>query len=285
MLRDFEYVRPTSLPDAIALSKQHNGRARFLGGGTDLIANIKNELVEPDVLIDLKGIAELRKVVLDSNGAFIGAGVTITEIINNAELERAFPPLVEACKRLASYQVRNRATMVGNICNASPCANTVPALCVLGASVAVYDGSTTAYVPVQDFIVGVKKTALPAGALVTGVRVPATPADARGGFMEKTRIKGPDIGSASVACLVSKSTGTVRLALASLSPRPVVLDFGAQFAAADVPFDKKIEAALAVVERSISPITDVRSTAEHRMAIAKAYTKRLLTQLWEDSRS
>ena len=279
MLPNFTFERPETLEQAVHIAVAHTGHYSFLGGGTDLISNMKHNLIKPEVVVDLKIIDGLKKLELNNDGLYIGAAVTVTELIE-FEGAQKFPPLVEAAKHLGSLQIRNRATVGGNICNASPCANTVTPLVVLGALVDIVgpDGKRT--VAMKDFIIGVKKTVLQPGELVVAIRIPKLPDDAKGGFLEKGRVKGPDIGSANVSCLVSRKAKIVRVCYGSLATTPKVLECGEILDRTDI--DVAIEEVAEKVKDVINPISDQRSTRQYRMVIAEVYTKRLLKALVQE---
>lgn len=281
MLPKFTYFSPNTIQEALEIASEYSGRYSFLAGGTDLISNMKHEMVNPDAVISLKNLAELSRFELTGKGLFIGASVTITEIVERPETA-AFPPLVAACLKLGSLQVRNRGTIGGNISNASPCANTITPLCVLGALVHMSSLKGERIVPIEAFLTGVKKTLLQDGELVTGITLPIQPEDARGGYMEKTRVKGPDISSASVSCLLSKKSKQARICLGSLAPVPKVIDCSDVMFNSAMSFDEKMEQILSQVRSVINPITDQRSTREYRIEIAQVYTRRILSSLFQE---
>ncbi|PKP54766.1 hypothetical protein CVT91_18350 [Candidatus Atribacteria bacterium HGW-Atribacteria-1] len=136
ILRKFEYLRPDSIKETISILSQHGERARILSGGTDLIVEMRDKIIQPEYLVDIKAIPQLNRITYNKqDGLNIGATVTLNEISNSKVVQTHYPILVKACKTVGSYQVRNRATLVGNICNASPAADTAPPLLVLEAKV------------------------------------------------------------------------------------------------------------------------------------------------------
>ena len=281
MLSDFSYYRPETIEEAYMIASKYPDTYSYIAGGTDLLSSINNGIKNPKHIVDIKKIKSMFDFEETKDGLFIGAAVT-ANVFLESDFVTSYPPLAESLAHLASYQIRNRATIVGNICNASPCANTITSLCVLGAEVIIYTGKDQRTVLVEDFIKGVKKTDLKLFEIIVGLRIPKQFKDVRGGFLEKTRVKGPDIGSANVACLVAQSKSMVRVGLGSLSPAPIVLDFSELFGDNSIPFENKIERVLDEVEKNIKPITDIRSTQDYRTVIAKVYTKRLITALWKE---
>jgi carbon-monoxide dehydrogenase medium subunit len=283
MISDYTYYRPETIGQAFEIaSKLPPESYNYIAGGTDLMPGIQHGLKNPSHVIDVKRIPELQRLEDDENGLFIGGAVTINEYLEHSEIASKYPPLAEAISQLASYQIRNRATFVGNVCNASPCANAITPFCVLEAVMVIFDGSDLKEIPVNDFVQGVKRTALKPYELVVGIRIPALSKDARGGFLEKTRVKGPDIGSANVACLVIRSQNVLRISLGSLNQVPVTLELGELFSDKKLSYEQKLEKAKTQVESGIKPITDIRSTSEYRMNIAKVFTERLIRKLWKE---
>ncbi len=270
MRTQFNYFAPATLSAAHELLDEHGESAEILAGGTDLLVDIRNDEKQPDAVIDIKNIEELNGVKFDSDdGLIINAAATCTEVSGHSTVRERYPFIVEATAELASHQVRNRATVVGNICNASPCADAARPLLCLDASLEISSIGGNRTLPLKDFITGVKKNDLAPNELVERVRVPAEMADARGGNRKLKRIKGHDLSLASVTMI--KTDAETRVSICACSPIPVVLsDFDAS---ADA--DELCRAA----EEAISPIDNVRSTAEYRNFMIKQYIRELNQEL------
>src|SRR5271157_6001283 len=169
---EFEYRKPKTLPQAIAILSRHGKHASVLAGGTDLLVWLKEGLASPAALVDVKGIRELHKLELKAGALFVGACVTFTELLESAVVRERLPLLWECSRTVASVGVRNRATLVGNICSAVPCLDSAPALLAYEASVVVEGPVAQRQIPVANWFLGVKQTAIRPGEIVSGVRIP-----------------------------------------------------------------------------------------------------------------
>ena len=173
-MRAFAYERPTTLADAVALLAEHGPEARLLAGGTDLIIRLRDGSIRPRVVVDLKRIAELDGAIREGDGRLtIGARTVMTDIAADARIRRDYQALAEAAAVVGSVQIRNRATLAGNICNASPAADTAPALLVYGAVVVAAGPAGTRRIPIDEFFVRSGVTTLARGELVTRDRAAA----------------------------------------------------------------------------------------------------------------
>lgn len=222
-MRAFDYERPTSLDDAVALLADPSADARLLAGGTDLIIRLRDGSIRPRTVVDLKGIRELDREIREDDGHLrIGARTVMTDIAADARIRRDYQALAEGAAVVGSAQIRNRATLAGNICNASPAADTAPALLIYGARVVVAGPAGTRVVPIDEFFVRSGVTTLAAGELVTAMELPR-PAIRQGAVhVRRTRRRGHDLASVTLACAVL-GDGVTRLAYGSLGPRPVLV--------------------------------------------------------------
>jgi CO/xanthine dehydrogenase FAD-binding subunit len=222
-MRAFDYQRPRSLGDAMALLAEHGPDARPLAGGTDLIIRLRDGTIVPRVVIDIKGIPEIDGGIREDDGALrIGGRTTMTTIAAHPRIRDEFQALAEGAAVVGSVQIRNRATLAGNICNASPAADTAPALLVYGAVVVVAGPAGTRRIPLDAFFVRSGVTTLARDELVTAIELPR-PAGPRGSVhVRRTRRRGHDLASVTLACAVLPD-GVTRLAYGSLGPRPVIV--------------------------------------------------------------
>ncbi|MEC9487872.1 MAG: xanthine dehydrogenase family protein subunit M [Halanaerobium sp.] len=283
MIRPFNYFKASSVEEALELLNSQQGQTNLLAGGTDLMADLRKGIHAVDNVIDIKGIPKLAKIELKEEGLFLGATVTCNQLMEDRLVQEHAPLLVEAAGHVASHQIRNRATPVGNLCTASPGADMAPSLLVLGTTVKVKGREGTRDIPLPEFFVGVKKNALQQGELVLGLQVALHPPTARGRYLKKARIKGPDLSSAGVAGFVSPDESMVSFAYGALAPTPRLIDASAIFSGTG-SLEDKIASLLGRVDEVISPITDVRSTKEYRMRIARIYTARICLELWKGAR-
>lgn len=157
-MKEFEYFKPDSIKETISILSRYGGKAQILNGGTDLIVGIRDKIIQPEYVVDIKAIPQLNKITYsEQDGLHIGATVTLNEISDSKVVQRNYPILAEVCKTVGSYQVRNRATLVGNICNASPAADTAPPLLVLEAKVNIIGPTGEKIVPINEFFTRVKQ--------------------------------------------------------------------------------------------------------------------------------
>ena len=280
MLGDFEYVRARTIRDACQLLKDGDGEAVAYAGGTDLLVEIRSGLRAPKLLVDIKEIAALGRVNLGGDGSpiMLGSAVPLNRIVENESLRRGVAALSEAALTIATYQLRNRATIGGNLCNASPASDSIPPLLVAGASLRIEGPDGKRDVPLDCFCTGVKKNCLEAGEILAEIRIPSLAAGTRTAFLKQQRIRGHDLAVANLAGALSPSEGTLRIAIGSCSPTPTLLDpiyttSHSQHAIAD----EAVRRALAAV----SPISDVRASAEYRLAILPVLIRRLIAQLFD----
>ncbi len=267
MLHEFEYARPGSAAELFSLLGKYSDGGMILAGGTDLLPNIRNGTRKPLAVIDIKKIPGSDALVYkEGQGLSIGPAVTINDILRSETARSAFPVLCVCAHELASHQVRNRATVCGNIVNASPCADMAPALLCLDASVHIASGSGTRVLPVRDFFTGPKKTVLKAGEWLEKITVPDSSKNATGNYLKLKRIAGHDLGIVGV--LMVKRQGKVFFAVSSAAPTPVLVD--------SVSASDGEETAVKKVLASVSPISDVRSTKEYREYMIGVYVKRLM---------
>lgn len=267
-MQPFEYERPTSLAGALALLSEHGGDARLLAGGTDLIIRLRDGTVRPRVVIDVKGIAELDGEIREADGYLrIGATTVMTDIAADERIRRDHRALAEAAAVVGAVQIRNRATLAGNICNASPAADTVPALLVDDARVVVAGPAGSRQIPLDEFLVRSGVTTLAPDELVTAIELPRPVAPRGTVHLRRTRRRGHDLASVTVACAVMPD-GVTRIAYGSLGPRPLlVVDASGLLADPAAGDDAKRERLAALfVDASPSP-TSMRSGPEYRLAM------------------
>ena len=222
-MHPFAYARPTNLADTVALLAADGPEARLLAGGTDLIIRLRDGSIRPRIVVDVKRIGELDGEIRQGDGTLtIGALTTMTAIAADERIRRDFTALAEGAAVVGAAQIRNRATLAGNISNASPAADTAPSLLVYGARVVVAGSAGPRRIPIDDWFVRSGVTALARDELVTAVELPI-PAGRRGAVhVRRTRRRGHDLASVTLACAVHPD-GVTRLAYGSLGPRPVLV--------------------------------------------------------------
>lgn len=274
-MQPFLYARPASLDEAVALLDQHGPDARVLVGGTDLIIRLRDGTLRPSVVVDVKRVAELRPGIRVEDGSLvIGATTVMSAIMADARVRSDFVALAEAAAVVGSVQIRNRASLAGNLCNASPAADTIPSLLVYDATLAISGPAGERRVPLDGFLVRSGVTTLERGELVTAVELPL-PTRRRGAVhLRRTRRRGHDLASVTLACSVDER-GVTRIAYGSVGPRPVLAvdDSGilADPRAPDDDQDRILEAMLA--EASPSP-RSMRASPDYRLAMLRVLAVR-----------
>jgi CO/xanthine dehydrogenase FAD-binding subunit len=267
-MRAFAYERPGSLAEATALLAERGPDARLLAGGTDLIIRLRDGTIRPSVVVDVKAIRELGSEIAGRDGSLvIGARTTMTDIASDERIRREYTALAEAAAVVGAVQIRNRATLAGNICNASPAADTVPSLLVFGATVVVAGPAGQRRIPIDEVLVRSGVTTLDRGEMVTSIELPARTLARGSVHLRRTRRRGHDLASVTLACSVS-ADGVTRIAYGSVGPRPylAVDDSGllADRSAPDADKARLLEALF--VDATPSP-TSMRASPDYRRAM------------------
>jgi CO/xanthine dehydrogenase FAD-binding subunit len=267
-MRAFAYERPTSLADANALLAERGPDVRPLAGGTDLVIRLRDRSLTPSVVLDIKRIAELDDAIRDEGDRrTIGARASMTSLAADPGIGRDHQALAEAASVVGSVQIRNRATLAGNICNASPAADTAPALLVDDATVVVTGVGGTRRIPIDAFFVRSGVTTLARDELVTAIELPRPRARRGTVHLRRTRRRGHDLASVTLACSVDE-TGLTRIAYGSLGPHPLlVTDETGVLADPGVSDDDK-RARLAALFLDARPsATSMRAGPDYRLAM------------------
>jgi xanthine dehydrogenase FAD-binding subunit len=287
MLPKFDYFAPQTLQETFELLEKHGKDAKLLAGGTDLIVSLRAREQRPKSVIDIKGVKALHELSFDEKrGLTVGAAVNLNKLIHYDAVSKNYALLNEAVSTIGDYEIRNRATLVGNICNGSPAADSAPALLVLDANVNIASQEGKRTVPVREFHTGVKKTVLASNELVTSISVPTPPKGYKGGYLKGRRTVGEDLAVVGVGGLVipgSKGGKSVRLAYASVAPTPVRALEAEKVFESNKPLNDLLDQAMPIVRKTVSPISDVRGGKDYRMNLVEVLTRRLLRQLWEAS--
>ena len=271
----FEYVRVRTVDEACRHLADAAGEAAVLAGGTDLLVEIRNGIRSPRLLVDCKSVEALDQVDVRDGALTIGASVPLNRLIEQADVRTAAPALASAAASIGTYQLRNRATLIGNLCNASPAADSAPVLLVLDAEVHIRGTSESRTLPVRDFFMGVKRIALRPDEIVTAVAF-RRPAHVRTAFRKQQRIRGHDLAVVNVAGAYDPEARQLRLAVGSCAPTPVLLD--------PISTDGSDPAgtamqAIEVAMQTVSPISDVRASEDHRRAILPVLIRRAVADL------
>jgi CO/xanthine dehydrogenase FAD-binding subunit len=277
----FAYHRPRTVEafwDTLAGSP---GGVQLLSGGTDVLVGLNKGTSIPAAVVDLKGLDVLRSDIAAVDGRLrVGALNVMTDLIRDERVRRHFPALVEAAAEVGSVQIRNRATLAGNICNASPAADTAPPLLVYEAVVEILGPTGDRGVPLDEFFAGPRVTVLEPGEVVTAIELPFDPQPRGSAFLRVTRRRGFDLGTVSVSCLVARGE-PARFAFGAVGPTPL-LAVDESGVLGPEPGEPAAEGE--AIERLLevtSPISDVRGGCDYRTAMLLALSRRVLTRARE----
>jgi carbon-monoxide dehydrogenase medium subunit len=284
-LPEFDYLKPASLAEASRVLAEHDGRARPFMGGTDIFVRMRDGFVRPELLVDVKHLPGMRGVLYDEQGGLtIGAATTLNEIVRHPDVQTCYPLLAEAANSVASYQIRNRASLGGNLCNASPAADTAPAALLLEASLVLYGPGGEREIPSGEFFLGPGATAMRPGELVIAIRFPVPPSGGAGKYLKLGRNKAGDLAIAGVAVLGFRNGGasgySFRIGLASVAPVPLRVSEAEEALAANGPTEEAFALAAEKAMEAATPIDDVRASAAYRKAMVRALTLRALCEVW-----
>jgi carbon-monoxide dehydrogenase medium subunit len=276
-MRAFAWEQPTTVARAVALLATNGERARLLAGGTDLLIRLRDRSLEPDIVIDLKRIRELDDGIREHDGRLvIGARTVMTDLAADERIRRDYTALAEGAAVVGSVQIRNRATLAGNICNASPAADTAPALLVFDATVVVTGPSGERRIPIDEWFVRSGVTTLRAGELVSAIELPLPDGGRGSTHVRRTRRRGHDLASVTLTCSVA-ADGITRIAYGSVGPRPVLAvdrsgvlaDPGAHAA------DRERTLGELLAGASPSP-TSMRASPDYRVAMLRVHGMRAI---------
>ena len=281
MLSKFDYFRPDTLEAAVAYLDKNAG-TNILAGGTDIMLELRSNKIDVKHLLDIKDIPETKVLsYIPGEGLFIGASITVNEISEDDLIREKYTALANSTDTLASYQIRNRATVIGNICHASPGADTSPPLLVYNAKVHIASSQGTRIVPLAEFFTGIKKTTLKDNEIVIGVSLPDVEEGDHSIYLRKSRIKGHDLCNVGLAMRLTANK-EVFVAIGAVEPIPIRLDKLEKSIA-----EKELTEELGTwieeeVKKHINPRkTSLRSSAEYRYHIAGVLAKRGLLSLIE----
>ena len=273
-MKEFEYLKPRDLNEALLFAREYRHRKRFLAGGTDLIVRLKDNLIREDYIIDIGEIEELRGIEKKNGEIHIGPITTHSEIIESEITKKYAPLLVEAVKTIGSPQIRNRGTIGGNICNASPAGDSIPALVVSEARFVVKSLNNERIIDIKDFFVGPGKTSLKQDEILYKIIIPEWRENEIGFFNKLGQRNAMSISIASVAVkLEREKDNKFKRALVSFGAVSPVVNRATKCEnlLTERELDSKdyiFEAANCALDE-VNPITDVRATREYRREVSK----------------
>ena len=283
-MKRFEYLEARTLRQAISMLQRHGGNARIVAGSTDFLVRWRAGLWNPDHVINIQRVAGLGRITYSArNGLRIGALVTIRTLEQHPAVRRRYPALAAAAASFAGVQVRNLATVGGNICNASPSGDTIPALLVFGAECRIVGPDGERWVALDQFFTGPGQTVLQAGELLAEVRVPPPAANTGSHYIKHSPRGAMDIATVGVASLISLDGRTgpcseARIALGAVAPTPVRAYAAEDILRGQALSGQLIQVAATAAQDGVSPIDDIRGSAAHRKEIVGVLTRRTLEQ-------
>ena len=280
-MKDFRYSTPATLSEAMALLEEKWGKAFPLAGGTDLLVQMRRGRAQPEHLVDLKAIPGIRYVVEENASRVkIGALSSLSSLEKSLYKSPTHRLLAEAAASIGSVQVRNKGTLGGNLCNASPSADMAPPLLALDARVVIDSPRGQRALPLQDFFQGPGKTALARGEILREIQIPFPPAGAGAVYLKLSRRRGMDLAIVGVACLLSLDSESccqqVRIALGAVAPTPIRATRAENALLGEKVSDRLIEQVSRIAVEESRPISDLRASAEYRREMIRVLVQRSL---------
>lgn len=286
-MKFFEYEQPSSLDEAVALLQRGGAQASLLAGGTDLLVQIKEHVRQPTQVIDLKRIPGMNELSFDEQaGLSVGALVTVRQVETSALVQHHYASLARATTDFASIQVRHRATVVGNVCRASPSADTLPPLIADDARVQILGPEGQRECPVEAFCVAPGRTVLRAGEIVTHLQVPPPMPGTRKVYLKHGRRVQMELATVGVAVTLSLDAGRCRdigIVLAAVAPTPLRATEAQALLRGQAVTSALIEAAAQAAAQQSRPIGDVRASAAYRRDMVQVLVRRALQHAMEQT--
>ncbi len=284
-LPDFDLHDARTTEEAIGLLDRHAPDARLLAGGTDLLIDLRTRRYSAANVISLNRIAELRGIRKRGDSVHIGALTSITQVVNSTLLLERFPAIMDAASRMASHQIRNLATVGGNIACAAPCADLPPILITMNASIALRSKEVERIVPLETFFTGPRETIIEAGEILTDVILPKAPSGSGAAYSRFGLREGNSIAVAGVAAgiLLGRDGGIVkaRMALAAVAPTPKLVGAVEEHLRGGTPSAELFSEAAEIAAGEANPISDVRGSTGYRKELVRVLAKRALDRALE----
>ena len=282
------YEAPVTVDAAVALLAGAGGEARILAGGTDLLVQLRAEWIEPELIIDVKKIPELTEITREKGGFRVGAAVTGAELGEHLGVKKAWPGVVEAVELIGSVQIQSRATVGGNLCNASPAADSVPALIAAAATAAIAGPNGRREIPVEDVGTSPGQTCLAKGEIVTSLFLPARPAhsgDAYLRFIPRTEMDIAVVGAGvSLTLDGDGKCSAARVALGAVADRALLVAAAAQALVGTPVDDAALDNLAKAASAAARPIDDMRGTKEYRIKVSGVLARRAAQTALERAR-
>ena len=276
-----DFARPGTLDEAVGLLAEHGDGARVLAGGTDLLVHLRAGALTPDLVVDGKGIAELDELSYSPDcGLTMGAAVPCYRVYQDEEISAAYPGLIDAASLIGGTQIQGRASFGGNLCNAVPSADSIPAMIAHNGTCRIAGPNGTREVPVEDFCTAPRRNVLEANEMLVSIHFPPPRPGFGARYIRFIPRNEMDIAVAGAGVSVQLSNGTVssaRVALAAVAPTPLLVEEAAAALEGAEPSAENIQAAAEAAREAAKPITDMRGTIEFRKHLCEVLTRRALT--------
>ena len=287
-LPEFEYILPQTLVEASEFLSRYPAEARPFLGGTDVFVRMRDGFITPKFLVDVKNLNGTNDLRFDpQSGLTLGAAVNMNRVISSPEVQAHYPLLAEACRSVASYPLRTRATIVGNICNASPAGDTIGACLALEGILHIHGINGPRQEPLGSFFLGPGKTTLKPGDIVTAIRFPIPPKGCAGTYLKLGRNQLSDLAIVGVTALGQpdsscRSGYRFRLALASVAPVPLIPAEAETYLANHSITPESLHEAARLSAEACSPIDDVRGSARYRKQMVRNLSAKALAAVWKN---
>ncbi len=282
-LRPFALAEPESLREAVEILARLDGESRVISGGTALVPTMRLGLIQPDRLVSLHRIAGLGRIGAERGSLEVGGMATLAALARHDTVKSGWPLLAQAAARVATPAIRSTATLGGTLCYAEPASDPAPALLCLEAQVRVADSVGERVVPIGEFFIGFYETALAAGEILTGIRVPAMPAGARTGYIKfcpRSAEDKPLIGIAALLVLdEANRVADIRIGLGAAAPTPIRARRAETLLRGEALTDAVIRAAAETAAGEAEPLSDLMGSADYRRAMIRVWLRRLLDSL------
>jgi carbon-monoxide dehydrogenase medium subunit len=286
-MQSFDYVAPTGAEEVVKLLAGKNGDAKILCGGTDLLVQLREGRRKTKLVIDIKNIPELTQITFDSkNGLRIGAAASCHEICSDPNVSKHYPGLVDGIHLIGGVQIQNRASVGGNLCNASPAADSIPALIVHEAVCHVTGSNGSRTLPVEEFCVAPGKNAMQSGEFLASITVPIPKENFGASYLRFIPRNEMDIavvgaGASVVLDKDGKQFVSARIALGAVAPTPLLASSAGDFLSGKALTRANVKEAARIAQSIAKPITDLRGTAEHRKHLVAVLVERTLDKAIE----
>lgn len=283
------YEAPETLDAAVRLLSSESGLKKILAGGTDLLVQMRTDLIHPDLVVDIKAISEVRQITEENGGYRIGAAVTGAELEEHPTLPKAWPGVVEGANLIGSTQIQGRCTMGGNLCNGSPAADSVPGLIAAKATVTVAGPNGQREIPVEDVVIGPRKLSIGDDEFVVSFFLPARPAhaaDAYERFIPRTEMDIAVVGAATNVVLNDAGKiSDARVSLGAVAPRPLLVKECADAIIGTSLGEDALKKLDAAAQAACRPIDDKRGTVEYRTKVAGVLARRTAQTAYDRARN